>query len=190
MTERLAGKTAEFFCRKGWIKEREIVIYRYLVQVWLEKALAVFTVVAVAGYLHMMLEVLLFFAIFIPIRNYAGGLHFETYLACYIGSVLTFTSVLVLTKYWSRFCPAGVSLCIGALCLWGIWLLAPVESPNRPLEEKERVLFAKRLKNVLLFWFAVQLVLWILNWKRYLFLTMVTEIQLVATMQLGKWKYA
>lgn len=50
----------------------------------------------------MFMEGLLFFAIFIPLRSYLGGLHMKSYGNCFICSSITLMGVLVLVKYFEQ----------------------------------------------------------------------------------------
>lgn len=189
VTEKAAHKLVGFLFRRGVIVEKEQAIYSYLLQLWLEKFFAVSTVLLLAMTLHMLPESLVFFLVFIPLRSYAGGLHLETYAACYAGSVLSFSGVLLAVREWGAFCPAACSAVLGLVCLAGIRLLSPVESGKRLISEKQRRQFARNLNIVLALLAASQLLLAVLDGRRYGFLLAVTEALQLLFLAAGKWKY-
>ena len=89
----------------------------------------------------------LFLGLLVPLRSDAGGYHAPNLFICYL---LSFAS-LILTMFWaietSVFQLAMVSaLALGSLLL--IFLFAPLDSKNRPLEGQERKCIRKRARIV------------------------------------------
>lgn len=89
----------------------------------------------------------LFLCMLVPLRSDAGGYHAPNLFICYL---LSFAS-LILTMFWAKetsvFQLAIVSaLALGSLLL--IFLFAPLDSKNRPLEGQERKCIRKRARIV------------------------------------------
>ncbi len=99
--------------------------------------------------LNMLLEIVIYLICFLPLRIFAGGYHAKTQLRCYIMS--SFTTVIILLviqflqqqesiwEFLSYFVSFGV-----------IWRYAPVADANKPLLEKEKVNYRKKVHKVLL----------------------------------------
>ncbi len=89
----------------------------------------------------------MFLCMLVPLRSDAGGYHAPNLFICYL---LSFAS-LILTMFWAKetsvFQLAIVSaLALGSLLL--IFLFAPLDSKNRPLEGQERKCIRKRARIV------------------------------------------
>ena len=76
---------------------------------------------------------------FASIRIFAGGLHFDSYPKCSYISLLSFTIMALLAKYiiLNQF----ISMSIFLSVLFLILIYAPIEHPNRPIKEKEKIKF-------------------------------------------------
>lgn len=72
---------------------------------------------------------------FMPLRIYAGGYHAKTPLQCAVKTWLLFIGILILYKYF----PGLLWVQILLLVITGLslWVFAPVEHENKPLEEYE-----------------------------------------------------
>ena len=81
---KVAGLLASYIIEKGVVKEEYREVYEYGFTILLEMVSFVVFSVAVSLYLHMVLEGILFFVIFILLRSYAGGLHLNNFYACFV----------------------------------------------------------------------------------------------------------
>lgn len=95
---KIAQRLVEYVIHKGAIKKEESAEYVYGFTVALEMCLSLIVSFIIAYKLHMIVEGIFFFAVFIPIRSYAGGLHFKQYYLCLILSCLTFSTVMLISK--------------------------------------------------------------------------------------------
>lgn len=95
---------------------------------------------------------------FAPLRETAGGYHASKKQYCYIISTLMFAGSLLSAVYlpisaaFSFFCTLASSFVI--------WLLSPVESANKPLEERVR----RKNRSISLWIILVELLLSLLFW--------------------------
>ncbi|GLB32071.1 accessory gene regulator [Lacrimispora amygdalina] len=81
------------------------------------------------------------------IRPVAGGYHARTQRNCYLFSVLLIVIVLSMLKWF----PLSSIVCILVLLFSGavIFILAPVEDENKPLDETEQMVYRHRSRIVL-----------------------------------------
>ena len=77
--KKIAKKLADYVIQKGTIEEEEREIYEYGFSIATEMLLCILVCFSISMTLHTFVEGLLFFAIFIPLRSYAGGLHLSNY---------------------------------------------------------------------------------------------------------------
>jgi len=89
--------------------------------------------------LNILPQLLLTTLSFASLRFWTGGLHLDSYTKCSYISLLSFTLTALLSKYiiLNQF----ISMLIFLSVLFLILIYAPVEHPNRPIKEKEKIKF-------------------------------------------------
>ena len=87
-------------------------------------------------------QCLLFAASFIAIRVNAGGYHARTPLHCYILTISMFIVALAVMKFAVISQYVSVMLLVFASML--IWILCPVDTENKPMDEIEKQIFRQR----------------------------------------------
>lgn len=122
----------------------------------------IFTTILIGWILNMMIESIVFLVAYIPLRSYAGGYHAKTPFRCYILSIVMISVALLVARssIWNLISIISVTAISSGI----IFLLAPVEDKNKPLQQNERIEFKKRtnillgalLGLIILFWFVVQ----------------------------------
>ncbi len=100
--ERLMEKAAErivnILVREEIISGSMSEIYQYGLVRLFEIGGAVVTGFLICLGMGMLKEGIIFFAFFVPLRSYLGGLHLKKYWQCYIMSCLTLFAVMAITK--------------------------------------------------------------------------------------------
>ncbi len=97
--EKLAAKLAGLLVERQVIEDSMYDIYHYGMLRMLEIGAAFFSSLLICLSMGMIKEGLLFFAFFIPLRSYLGGVHCKKYRQCYLASCLTLCITLTITKY-------------------------------------------------------------------------------------------
>ncbi|AMJ40806.1 accessory gene regulator B [[Clostridium] propionicum DSM 1682] len=99
--------------------------------------------------LNMLLEIVIYLICFLPLRIFAGGYHAKTQLRCYIMS--SFTTVIILLGIQFLQQQESIWEFLSYIVSFGIiWRFAPVADANKPLLEKEHVIYQKKVRKVLL----------------------------------------
>lgn len=113
------------------------------------------TVVIVGLLFHMLWQSLVFMVAYGLLRPVAGGYHAKTQRNCYILSIVLIITVLCAIKWlpWNTW----ASLIILLISTSFVFLLAPVEDQNKPLDELEQLVYKKRSRiiTILLLFLAV-----------------------------------
>lgn len=138
----LSEKITDYIVKAGVISEESYEVYQYGFQIGLEMLSCFLICFSIAIYLHMIPEFIVFTAIFMPLRTYAGGLHLNSYLLCFICSTTIQTLILLINHYYSVVLPIawGIILISVALMLKN----APVENINKELDADEK----RNCKNI------------------------------------------
>jgi len=175
----------DYVIRNGMVDEEDRQMYEYAFEVTAEVGLFIFVSLITVAYLHMYVEGILFFIIFMPLRSYAGGLHLEKFGSCFLFSCLTFSVILLAVKY--IYVPAWISFTVFVMLEMAVSMLYPVENINRIVDLKENLYFKTKLKKYLIFDFIIGIICFFIN-DSYIFLIMVTFLMVVVTMVAGKYK--
>ncbi len=138
ITEKIVGNMV----KQNLIQQENKSIYQYGINQLFNMTLNIVTFLIVGILYHMILQTIIFTAAYIPLRIYAGGFHASTPFKCWIVSGLMLVAVLSVMKYL-RF---GEDMYdVGALAASLIILiLSPVEDKNKPLDEKEELVYKVR----------------------------------------------
>lgn len=159
--EYLAGRFTDKLVQCNIVKseDRELYVYGF----W-QGAILVLnyaTVVVVGAVVQMLWQSLVFMLAYGILRPAAGGYHARTQRSCYIFSLLLLLAVLGFLHWFPW----------NSLCVWGmlgvsatiIFLLAPVEDENKPLDETEQKVYKKRSRWIAIMLSAAAIILLILK---------------------------
>lgn len=183
---KIAKKLSEYIINNGNADPDNYEIYEYGFILALENGISVIVGLFLAVLLEKTIEGIIFFAIFIPIRSYAGGLHFDRFIVCFVCSIITFLFCILFIDYVYLSSEAMILILFFGEIL--VYYLYPVENINRVVDEKENDYFKIKLKFYLLIDYIFASVC-ILIGKNSLSLLIITVFSiLVVTMIIGKFK--
>ena len=131
----LAARTANFLVACGAIKQRDISIYQYGLEVLYLSLLEVMSILLLAVCVGNFFETLLYFAAFIPLRLFAGGYHANTRLGCYFASLCVYGVFSVVVDFAMISYLWSVLLAMVALAI--IWKYAPVINRNHRINSED-----------------------------------------------------
>lgn len=185
--ELLASGLTNYILKKGVIEEKDYDIYKYGFVCFLEKALCIIACIFIALFLKMLVPCLFFFMLFIPIRSLNGGLHLNSYFACFICSLLVLLTSLLAFKYITL--PPAVSFVIYLISSALIIYEGPIDHPNRKVDSHENSIFKKKTNITLIFATVISVLLLIFKCNSYLMLEAVIFMFLAITAIAGKYAY-
>ncbi|MBO4292502.1 MAG: accessory gene regulator B family protein [Lachnospiraceae bacterium] len=145
--KKIAEILTRYVIKFGGVSEEMYEVYQYGFQIGLEMSSCFLVCLAIAVYLHMFLEFIVFSAIFILLRSYAGGAHLKGFASCFMCSVAVQTGTLLLHSRIVLPMPVAAGSLL--LCGFLIYVLAPVEHVNRRLDEDEKKLYKKKTLFIL-----------------------------------------
>ena len=123
--------------------QREVIAFG--IQSALEIGLNLVVSILVLYKLHMLKEGLFFFLIFIPLRKYSGGYHADTYIKCFIFSIVTL--IIVMKGSLLLRLSNMSSMIVVVLLSCAMWKIGPASVAERPVSEREYRKFRNKFKK-------------------------------------------
>lgn len=161
MINDISKKIAQKWISKNIISKEDFELYHYgLFVIITSLELMVFTLIL--GILFkIIIPSLVFFAVFFTIRRFAGGLHAKTELHCQILTLLLlFFSIAVIKYFLSNpnidYKYFLILYIVSALLLS---LCSPADTPQKPLDFRERIKFKKIIGCLSLAFFLINFIL-------------------------------
>lgn len=116
------------------LSNEDIEICEYGIQQGFIIILNILTTILIGCLFDLIIESFIALAVFIPLRSYAGGFHFDNPIICYIVSSFLVLTQLICVKY---ICLQNSISIISVFSSILIFILAPVASQNKPLDEPD-----------------------------------------------------
>lgn len=132
----LSEKITEYVVETGVVSKELYAVYQYGFQIGLEMLSCFSVCLLIAIYLQIIPEFLIITGIFILLRTYAGGVHLDSFGACFICSVIVQTATLLIGIKYPM--PIKCAWFIIALNTILIYKFSPVESISRELDKEEK----------------------------------------------------
>lgn len=129
-----------FLCKKNIIPKEEADIYQYGFETILSTVLG-FVITLVMGFaFKMALLSVIYYGVFVTLRQLTGGYHADSYLKCNIVFSFVTFFVLGMTKLMciSQMYTVSLHLLLLLITVICIWHFAPVENLNKPLTLKQK----------------------------------------------------
>lgn len=165
---RISLLITELLYRDKIIEEDEIESCTYGLQITMAN-LVNFTIALSVGVLtKSLVEIALFYGIFVSLRFFCGGYHAKSYGRCFCLFAITCLAYPIMLNGILTYVGNTFLLLIVAIFFLGIciWVMAPIEHTNRPFTTEERKLFRKRSIQLFLIWSIVGIILWIEQLER------------------------
>lgn len=136
MEHLMACTFAEYLCKQQIIKRDYYEVYVYGTELVLSFIFTTTIVLILGMIIGELIGSLIFLLVFILLRRFTGGYHASTHLKCKLVTISVFlisigASVLIHASWWMYLLLFVVGNTV-------IWFLAPIENPNKPLNEREK----------------------------------------------------
>lgn len=142
MISKLSQKLTTKLYSNNTIREDELELYNYGLFIVMSEILLFVYCLLVGAVLKIVLPSLLFCALFFLIHRYAGGFHAKTELHCLIITLSSFLISIIAIKLSVQL--NDIFLLVFYVCCSIILIvLSPADTPQKPLSNKDRILFKK-----------------------------------------------
>lgn len=137
----LGKNISHFLCKKNIIPTEEADIYQYGFETIFSTILG-FAITLVIGFaFRRVLLAVIYYAIFVTLRQLTGGYHADSYLKCNIVFSMVTFFVLGMTRLIciSQIYTILVHLLLLITTIICVWYFAPIENPNKPLTPNQKI---------------------------------------------------
>lgn len=185
MFVKLAERITQQLENDNVISSEKRELYKYGFQQGFILALNFLTSITIGIIFGMFFESILLLAAYMPLRSYAGGHHSDSSEKCYIVSSLIMVIWICLLKFEILPISCCVIMLLISVCV--CFILAPVESKNKPFDEREQDVYRKKSLVIL----AVEICLWLFMsviLRKYVAIIPIVMITEAVMLILGKAK--
>lgn len=143
MISKLSNKIVKCFFKQSNISDDERELYQYGFFILLSQILYLIIAIIIGIILGLILESIIFYIAFQFIRRYAGGYHASTEARCEILSTLSLLTCIVVIRLSKAYDFQTILLIISSISAVCIFVFCPLDTPEKPLSEKEYKYFRK-----------------------------------------------
>lgn len=135
----LGKSISHFLCKKRVIEEKEVEIYQYGFEILISTTLGLLITITIGILLRMFFLSVLYYVIFVSVRQLTGGYHATSYLKCNLlfSAVTLYTLGMVKISCMNGLYTITMHGLILIVVMLSVWKYAPVENPNKPLTESQ-----------------------------------------------------
>jgi accessory gene regulator B len=169
---------------KNIIEPSKQEIYTYGIKQGILIIINIATVVAIGLVIGLLAESMVFLVTYMLIRTYAGGYHAKSQLGCYIFSTVAVTVILLGIKHIIFSC--FIYLIAALLSATVIYVLSPIENINKPLSQKEKILYGKKSRTLVGIFTTLSLIMWFIGIKSIAISIVMAMLLVGVLMILGK----
>ena len=148
---------------KNIIEPGKQEIYTYGIRQGILIIINIATVVGIGLVMGLLAESMVFLVTYMLIRTYAGGYHAKSQLGCYIFSTVAVTVILLGIKHITF--SGSIYLLATLISATIIYVLSPIENINKPLSQKEKILYGKKSRTLVGIFTTVSLMMWFIGIK-------------------------
>jgi accessory gene regulator B len=159
MFDKFALKITETLVENGVINDADSEVYVFGFKNGFVILFNIAITLTIGFILGMALESLLFLFVFIPLRSCAGGIHASNNTRCLILSAIAIVLLLIIANIILVVVNVPMIVVTSAICVAVIYILAPVQDANKPLDDDEIKLYKKRTTKILCAEFGLLLIL-------------------------------
>lgn len=185
--KRLSEKLANYIVQMDAISKESYEVYQYGFQIGLEMLCCFIACFCIYLYLQMVPAFLVFTVIFMLLRTYAGGLHLDSFSACFICSVTVQTIALLVNAHVQFSLIIAWLILIICSCL--IIKMASASNCDRELDEEEKTYFHKTTKRIIVGIWIFSAICTMFQKHETLSLIALTVIIVLGSQYIGKIKY-
>lgn len=187
MISKIIAKLVEYLYRKNIIDEDKKEIYQYGYEVLISGLIGFAIVMILGAIMKCFMESILFLAVFVPIRQLTGGYHADSYLKCNIVFTVLFLIVILATEAMLTTILFVYIFILAGVFVLAVYEFAPMENPNKPLDEGQKLLNRKIALAVSAIISVTSIIVYFMN-KRVAILIAMTLFGIAFLMFLEKYK--
>lgn len=148
MIDKCGTRIAGILCDNRIIREEDKEIVVYGLDALLSTLMNLIIILGLGLLLGQFLQTVVFLMSFAVLRVFAGGYHARTRIGCTASFIVIYLSGMALQYYTPAVLMKPLAIGLAAISLVSVFVMAPVEHPNRPFQDNEHQLF-KRISRII-----------------------------------------
>lgn len=165
MVERIVDKIVNNLLENNAISQEEISIYKYGYTLLCEVILNIIIAIIIGSLSGKLFSLTLFLIIYIPLRSFCGGWHADKIWKCTIYSNLILVMMVLIDGRYSSNFKTIMEVLFFAVCLFMIFLLAPIDTKTKPISQKERIVYKKKIGIIMVIHICLLAIMLFLGYK-------------------------
>lgn len=164
MEHKVAVKLCRHLIDNQTIEKEYEDVYTYGLELLISFIISTSIILVIGLAINRIAETLIYFLVFISLRQFSGGYHADTHIRCKISTVLTYVLIIVLSEVTRLSIPHYILLFLLAMILL---LQGPVENPNKPMTSHQHN--RNKVINIVIFLllFSISLSMFLLQYKMH-----------------------
>lgn len=140
MIEKISNDVVKYMLKHGAILETDEnkEYYQYGVEITISSVINIILILCIGLIFRSFTESVLFLLLFIPIRQYTGGYHANTYFKCNLTFAVSFSILLLFYHFTNMVLTSYFAILIVYVCILTIIFTCPIENPNKPIPQEKR----------------------------------------------------
>ena len=163
MLHKFADKSAKILLKNINNPNYEKEVYVYGIEIIASTLMNLLSIILLSLIVGDVKAGVIFLLFFIPLRLFAGGYHADTYGKCFVIGNVSYVIVHVLYKLSYRYLHIEWFLLLGAMCMYYIFLHAPVVNENQPISVEKQKLNRRMVRIFLIMDILVSVCMWLNN---------------------------
>ena len=161
MVNKLSIYVTNILVDKGKIIKEDYELYHYGLFILISEILLFMYCLLVGAVFKNILPSILFYMFFSLVHRFSGGFHAKTELHCLIITLSFFLISIILIKLSTQL--NCITLIAFYVCSIILIILSPADTPQKPLSNKEKILFKKMTSLIIVVGFIVIVALFVKN---------------------------
>lgn len=143
MIEGITNKILAYLRSQNQLSDNptEVSVYKYGIEITLSSLLNFILIVSIGIITGYFFESLLFLLCFVPLRQYTGGYHANTYFKCNLYFCVCFAILLAIYTLTKASCSALCVTGINLFSVFSIGYFCPIENKNKKVADKDKKKF-------------------------------------------------
>lgn len=141
MFHTFSERVIAYSVRNGLLDKEKAEEYIYGLELSISVLVNLVSVLLIGLVMGMLPEAVLFLFLYVTVRRFAGGFHFESQVVCFLSMCIMSLSAFLVIRYggnniwlWSAVMAASVLILL---------LLSPVPSITKPIDTKEKLVYGR-----------------------------------------------
>jgi len=165
MANKIIDRIIKTQLEEEMITYEDVNVYRYGYTLIYEMLVNVFIALLIGFMSGDIAEVFTFLLLYIPLRSFCGGWHADKLWKCTIYSNIILVVLVLVDKWLVKHCDMWIMIFVILICMYVVFVLAPLDTKAKPIEENERKVYKTKINIINLFHIMLLILFVFLNIK-------------------------